>query len=72
MVVPPGQEPVEMSPEVQPVIGSAEEVAETLRGFAHEGIAQVLFFRGEEPPEVSYADKRGKYQKQHGVTLPRL
>jgi len=41
MVVPPGQEPVGMSPEVQPVVGSAEEVAETLRGFAREGIAQL-------------------------------
>jgi deoxycytidine triphosphate deaminase len=39
--------------------------------YANEGIAQVLFFRGE-PPEVSYGDKKGKYQKQHGVTLPRL
>jgi dCTP deaminase len=40
--------------------------------YANEGIAQVLFFEGDEPPEVSYADKKGKYQKQQGVTLPRL
>ena len=40
--------------------------------YANEGIAQVLFFRGAEPPEVSYKDKKGKYQGQHGVTLPRL
>ena len=40
--------------------------------YATEGIAQVLFFKGEEGPEVSYADKKGKYQGQHGVTLPRL
>jgi len=40
--------------------------------YANEGIAQVLFFKGEEPPEVSYGDKKGKYQKQQGVTLPRL
>src|ERR1044071_8288975 len=40
--------------------------------YANEGIAQVLFFRGEEEPEVSYADKKGKYQAQHGVTLPRI
>jgi dCTP deaminase len=38
----------------------------------NEGIAQVLFFRGEEEPEVSYKDKAGKYQGQVGVTLPRL
>ena len=40
--------------------------------YANEGIAQVLFFRGEEAPEVSYKDKSGKYQGQVGVTLPRL
>jgi dCTP deaminase len=40
--------------------------------YANEGIAQVLFFEGREEPEVSYADKKGKYQGQHGVTLPRL
>jgi len=40
--------------------------------YANEGIAQVLFFKGEEGPEVSYKDKKGKYQGQKGVTLPRL
>ena len=39
--------------------------------YANEGIAQVLFFEGE-PPEVSYADRAGKYQGQRGITLPRL
>ncbi len=39
--------------------------------YANEGIAQVIFFEGEEP-ETSYADRRGKYQGQHGITLPRL
>jgi dCTP deaminase len=42
------------------------------RIYANEGIAQVLFFRGDEAPQVSYADKKGKYQAQTGVTLPRL
>ena len=42
------------------------------RIYANEGIAQVLFFRGEEEPEVSYKDKGGKYQSQTGVTLPKL
>jgi len=42
------------------------------RIYANEGIAQVLFFRGEEEPEVSYKDKGGKYQSQVGVTLPKL
>lgn len=39
--------------------------------YAHEGIAQVLFFQGD-PPEKSYADKKGKYQGQAGITLPKL
>lgn len=39
--------------------------------YANEGIAQVLFFEGD-PPEMSYADKKGKYQGQIGITLPRL
>ena len=39
--------------------------------YANEGIAQVLFFKGE-PPITSYRDKKGKYQGQRGVTLPRL
>src|ERR1700757_1658331 len=42
------------------------------RIYANEGIAQVLFFEGDEPPEISYRDKQGKYQGQQGVTLPRL
>jgi len=40
--------------------------------YANEGIAQVLFFQGEEPCERSYKDKKGKYQAQRGVTLPKL
>ena len=39
--------------------------------YANEGIAQVLFFEGEQP-EVSYADRQGKYQGQRGITLPRM
>ncbi len=39
--------------------------------YANEGIAQVLFFEGDEP-EVSYGDRQGKYQAQTGITLPRL
>ena len=40
--------------------------------YSNEGIAQVLFFQSDETCEVSYADKKGKYQKQQGLTLPRL
>src|SRR6201993_3847891 len=35
--------------------------------YANEGIAQVLFFEGDEEPLVSYKDKKGKYQGQVGV-----
>ena len=38
--------------------------------YAFSGAAQILFFKGEEP-EISYADRKGKYQKQTGVTLPK-
>jgi dCTP deaminase len=39
--------------------------------YAEEGIAQVVFLRGETP-EVSYGEREGKYQRQEGITLPRL
>ena len=42
------------------------------RIYAGEGIAQFLFFEGNESCETSYADKKGKYQGQQGLTLPRL
>ena len=41
------------------------------RIYAGEGCAQVLFFESDEVCEVSYKDRGGKYQGQHGVTLPR-
>jgi dCTP deaminase len=40
--------------------------------YANEGIAQVLFFQSDEPCELSYKDKKGKYQAQVGVTLPKI
>jgi deoxycytidine triphosphate deaminase len=39
--------------------------------YANEGIVQLLFFKGERP-ETTYADRKGKYQGQRGVTLPKL
>jgi len=42
------------------------------RVYANEGIAQVLFFESDEVCETSYKDKKGKYQGQLGVTLPKL
>ncbi len=40
--------------------------------YANEGVCQFLFFKGDQPCEVSYKDRSGKYMKQTGVTLPRL
>lgn len=42
------------------------------RVYSNEGIAQVLFFEADEPCNISYADKKGKYQAQQGVVLPRM
>jgi dCTP deaminase len=39
--------------------------------YAHEGVAQMLFFESDEACEVSYKDRAGKYQGQVGVTLPK-
>ena len=41
------------------------------RIYANEGVAQFLFFESDEPCELSYADRAGKYQGQTGVTLPK-
>lgn len=40
--------------------------------YANEGIAQIIFLRGEQVCTISYADKRGKYQDQPGLTLPKV
>ena len=40
--------------------------------YANEGACQFLFLKGEGEPEVSYADRAGKYMGQRGVTLPKL
>ena len=40
--------------------------------YANEGLAQVLFFEADEVCETSYADKKGKYQKQKSIVLPKL
>ena len=40
--------------------------------YSNEGIAQLIFLGAEEECETSYKDRKGKYQKQQGVTLPRI
>jgi len=40
--------------------------------YAGEGLAQVLFFESDTPCKTSYADRKGKYQNQNDITLPRI
>ncbi len=40
--------------------------------YANEGIAQLIFLKSEEECEISYADRKGKYQAQQGIVLPRV
>ncbi len=42
------------------------------RIYANEGIAQILFFESDEMCEVSYGDRKGKYQGQRGITIPKV
>jgi dCTP deaminase len=42
------------------------------RIYANEGLCQILFFESDEICETSYADRRGKYQAQKGIVLPKL
>jgi len=46
--------------------------ARPVRLYAGEGIAQVVFFQSDEPCDVTYADRQGKYQAQQGITPARL
>ena len=40
--------------------------------YANEGNAQFVFLKGNEKPDITYADRNGKYMKQSGVTLPKI
>mgnify|MGYP001483864660 CR=1 FL=1 len=40
--------------------------------YANEGVAQLVFIRGNEKPSITYAKRKGKYMKQKGVTLPKI
>tara|TARA_B100000686_G_C16462160_1_gene797698 strand:- start:295 stop:849 length:555 start_codon:yes stop_codon:yes gene_type:complete len=40
--------------------------------YANEGVAQFIFLKGNEKPEVTYSDRKGKYMGQVGVTLPKI
>ncbi|BCX15624.1 MAG: hypothetical protein KatS3mg097_516 [Candidatus Parcubacteria bacterium] len=40
--------------------------------YANEGIAQLIFLEADEPCKISYADRKGKYQKQKSIVLPKV
>jgi dCTP deaminase len=40
--------------------------------YANEGLCQILFFQSDEACETSYADRKGKYQAQKGIVLPKI
>ena len=40
--------------------------------YANEGVSQFVFIKGNEKPEITYANRKGKYMKQKGVTLPKV
>ena len=40
--------------------------------YANEGVAQLVFIKGNEKPSITYAKRKGKYMKQKGVTLPKI
>jgi len=42
------------------------------RIYANEGLCQIIFFQSDEVCETSYADRKGKYQAQKGIVLPKL
>ena len=50
------------------VLEFSNHTSNSIRLYANSGAAQILFFQGEQP-EVSYADRKGKYQFQQGITL---
>jgi dCTP deaminase len=40
--------------------------------YANEGLCQVVFFESDEPCEISYKDKKGKYQAQQGIVFSKI
>ena len=62
--------PIEAGFEGNVVIEISNSTNLPARVYAGEGISQFMFFRGDEPCDVSYEDRAGKYQGQTGLTLP--
>lgn len=64
--------PIEPGFEGQVVIEISNATNSPMKIYAGEGIAQFMFFLGDQPCRTSYGDRSGKYQNQRGVTLARI
>lgn len=64
--------PIEAGFKGQVVIEISNSTTLPVKVYVNEGIAQFLFFQSDHPCRTSYADKKGKYQGQTGITLPRI
>lgn len=59
--------PIEPGFKGQIVIEIANGSPLPIKVYANQGIAQFLFFKGDQRCRTSYADKKGKYQNQQGI-----
>lgn len=64
--------PIEPEFQGQVVIEISNATNSPMKIYANEGIAQFMFFLGEQPCGTSYGDRNGKYQGQRGLTLARI
>ncbi|HED03857.1 MAG TPA: dCTP deaminase [Candidatus Fraserbacteria bacterium] len=64
--------PLEAGWEGQVTIEISNTTPLSAKIYANEGLCQVLFFESDEECEISYADRRGKYMRQRGITLPKV
>ncbi|MGQ9844609.1 MAG: dCTP deaminase [Caldisericia bacterium] len=64
--------PLESEWEGQITIEISNTTPLPVKVYANEGIAQILFFESDEECEESYKDRKGKYDKQKGIVLPKI
>lgn len=64
--------PIEAEWEGQITIEISNTTPLPVKVYAYEGIAQLIFFESDEECEESYKDKKGKYDKQVGIVLPKI
>lgn len=64
--------PIEAEWEGQVTIEISNTTPLPVKVYAYEGIAQIIFLESDEECELSYKDKKGKYDKQLGIVLPKI